>query len=245
MLTGAAQAAVQAPEEPFRLTVDPRLESADLFAETEEYCLTLALYFEGGSTGESEHGQRHIARVVMERAKANRRIWGGQTLCGVVFHKAKGVCQFSFACLPLSRRTPRRNAGWRLSAEIARDALAGRNDEPHDLIRYYMQAELTPLKNQCRFRREFVPVGKAGRHIFFREPTAAERRQLARTPFEACTRYEAMLEAAKAKAEAAKAKARKLAAAKKTKGKLAKASAKPPKKATKTAARTRVARLRR
>ena len=66
------------PEETFRLEFDPLLERADVVAETESYCLTLALYFEGGSTGETELGQRHIARVIIERAKADRRIWGGR-----------------------------------------------------------------------------------------------------------------------------------------------------------------------
>lgn len=234
MITGSVQASPLVPEDATRLTYDP-LADRDVFVETEEYCLTLALYFEGGSTGESEHGQRHIARVIMERAKANRRIWGGKTICGVVHYQAKGTCQFSFACLPLARRTPRFNAAWRFSAEIARDALAGRNDDPHDLIRYYMNAELTPLRNECRFRREFVPVGKAGRHEFFREATGAERRELARTPFEACTKYEAALEAAKAKA--------KKHAAKKSKGKDKKKVAKTSAKPGKVAARTRVARL--
>lgn len=249
-LATPAQAAPTA-EEPFRLAADPFTERADLFAETEEYCLTLALFFEGGSTGETEHGQRHIARVIMERAKADRRIWGGRTICGVVHYQAKGVCQFSFACLPLARRTPRQGAAWRFSAEIAREALAGRNDEPDALIRYYMNAELTPLRNECRFRRELVPVGRAGRHEFFREATGAERRQLARTAFEACSRYEALLAEQKAKAK-------KLAEKKKAKSKqkLAKLSGKAGKTATllkggkagkagKTAMRTRVARLKR
>jgi hypothetical protein len=177
----------------------------------------------------------------MERAKADRRIWGGRTLCGVVFYQAKGVCQFSFACLPLARRTPRQGAAWRFSAGIAREALSGRNDEPDALNRYYMNAELTPLRNECRFRREFIPTGKAGRHEFFREATAAERRALARAPFEACSKYEALVEAQKVKAKqlAAKKLAAKKHAAKKgkSKQKLAKTKVKP----AKAAARTRVA----
>ena len=43
-------------------------QSRDVVAETERYCLTLAIYFEGGSTFEPEIGQRHIARVITERA---------------------------------------------------------------------------------------------------------------------------------------------------------------------------------
>jgi hypothetical protein len=192
-----------------------------VIAETEHYCMTLALFFEGGSTGESEEGLRHIARVIGERAKANRRIWGGSTICGVVFYQAKGVCQFSFACLPLARRTPRRGELWRFAAEIARDELEGRNAELPSLLRYYMNAEFTPARNECRFRREFVPVVKAGRHEFFREPTSWERKDVAQGEYDACKRHEAELKAAQERA-----KKKKLAKAKKGKQKVAKAGAK-------------------
>jgi len=187
------------PDEKRRAVID-RPAVPNLVGETELFCMTLALYFEGGSTGESEEGQRHIARVIAERAKENRRIWGGRTICGVVFHYVGGVCQFSFACLPRARRIPRKGSTWRVSATIAREALAGRNHSPDALIRYYMNSSLTPLRNVCRFRREFVPVVRAGRHEFFREPTSAERHVLARTPFEACTRHQAQMVARRAKA---------------------------------------------
>src|SRR5262245_49826935 len=69
----------------------------DIFWESEFYCMTLAIYFEGGSTAESEVGQRHIAHVISQRARANRKMWGGSTICGVVFHRGgNNVCQFSF-----------------------------------------------------------------------------------------------------------------------------------------------------
>jgi hypothetical protein len=178
------------------------MPARDIAAESELYCMTLALYFEGGSIGEPEVGLRHIARVIVERANANRQIWGGSTICGVVFYERMGVCQFSFACLPKAQRTPRRNYLWRFSAEIARDALAGENHGPSELIRYYMNADYTPLKNQCRFQKEFVPVAKAGRHEFFREPTSLERRALMRSEPEACQRWQAEIEEAKRKAEA-------------------------------------------
>jgi hypothetical protein len=229
--------AVPAPEDNPRIEVDPSLASRDIVAETEHFCLTLALFFEGGSTLEPEVGQRHIARVIMERAQANRRIWGGPTICGVVFYQAKGVCQFSFACLPQARRTPRFGALWHVSAAIARDALEGQNPDTDRLIRYYMNEELTPLRNACRFRREFVPVVKAGRHEFFREPTRAERKELAQTEFEACTRYEASLKAKSAKAKKAAAK-KVIAKRKGTKDPRVAAKASP-----KSAARTKLARL--
>jgi hypothetical protein len=150
------------------------------------YCLTLAIYFEGGSTGESEEGQRHIARVVNLRAQSNRRIWGGSDLCDVVFYHRRDVCQFSFACLPLARRTPRFGPAWQYSQAIAMEELEGRSDVHARFIRYYMNPALTPPKNACRFRREFVPVVVAGRHHFFREPLARERAEIARGEYDEC-----------------------------------------------------------
>ncbi len=150
------------------------------------YCLTLAVYFEGGSTGEPEEGQRYIARVVNLRAQANRRIWGGSDICDVVFHHRRGVCQFTFACLPLARRTPLKGPAWRFSEEIARAELEGRSPVHAVFIRYYMNPELTPARNACRFRREFVPVLVAGRHHFFREPLPRERAVIARGEYPEC-----------------------------------------------------------
>jgi len=122
----------------------------DIVGESQAHCLALAIYFEGGSTFESEEGQRHIARVVVERAKSNLRKWGGSDLCDVVFYKKAGVCQFSFACLPLARRTPRPGKGWNQALALAADELEGRSDVLEDSIRYYMNPALTSDRNACR-----------------------------------------------------------------------------------------------
>ena len=197
VFAGAAYAKPVSVTESARVPID--IQTRDIVAETDRYCLTLAIYFEGGSTYEPEIGQRHIARVITERAKADRRYWGGNTICGVVFYKRKGVCQFSFACLPMARRTPRKNMLWRASEAVAVDALEGRNDDPDASIRYYMNEKLSALKNVCSFRKEFVPVTKAGTHEFFREATADERAVLAKTKPEACKRYAELLQKAKKK----------------------------------------------
>src|SRR5215510_14920005 len=97
-LWSAPAQAIHVPQDEARLEVDPSLSNRGIVAESEFYCMTLAIFFEGGSTGETEDGLRHIARVIGERAKANRRIWGGPTICGVVFHQVNGVCQFSSSC---------------------------------------------------------------------------------------------------------------------------------------------------
>ena len=188
------------------------LVTRDLFAETELHCVALAIYFEGGSTFETEEGQRHIARVVVERAKANRTKWGGASLCDVVFYKRAGVCQFSFACLPLARRIPRMGAQWQQALAIAQDELEGRSSVREATIRYYMNPVLTSDRNACRFRKEFVPVVEAGRHHFFREPTEFERADLKSSDPIECQRYKAALEAKKRIAKARAEKKKRLAA---------------------------------
>lgn len=184
----------------------------DIAYETQLYCVALAVYFEGGSTFETEEGQRHIARVVVERAKADRTKWGGADPCDVVFYKRAGVCQFSFACLPLARRTPRPGALWERSLAFAQDELEGRSNISERTIRYYMNPALTSDRNACRFRKEFVPVVGAGRHEFFREPTEAERAELMKSDFAECQRYAAALEAKKRAAKALAERKKRLAA---------------------------------
>ena len=178
---------------------DHRTIERDVRAESRGYCLTLAIYFEGGSTFEPEVGQRHIARVIHERARANLRKWGGSDICDVVFYKSKGVCQFSFTCLPLARRTPGFGGAWQRARLIAEEELQGTNEVEERSIRYYMNTALTPPRNACRFRKEFVKVVDAGRHEFYREPTVEERAELASGRFEECERYAQQLRAQEAK----------------------------------------------
>jgi hypothetical protein len=185
----------------------------DIVAESHLYCLALAVYFEGGSTDETIEGQQYIAWVVTERARERRRKWGGGDICEVVFYKRAGVCQFTFACLPQARRTPHGGQRWRQAIAIARETLSG-SERPADEVRYYMNPALTSDRNACRFRKELVPVAKAGRHEFFREPTEAERAAIAVAQHAECVRYQAALEAQRRKAKAA-AERKRLAAIKK------------------------------
>jgi hypothetical protein len=181
----------------------------DVRAESQVYCLTLGIYFEGGSTAEPEIGQRHIARVIHERARANLRKWGGSDICDVVFYMRKGVCQFSFTCLPLARRTPVYGAAWHGARAIAEQELQGTNQLHERSIRYYMNTALTPPRNACRFRKEFVKVVDAGRHEFFREPTVEERAELANGKYEECERYAQQLREQEAKRKRLAAKKKK------------------------------------
>jgi hypothetical protein len=210
-------------------------EPYDIVVESHLYCLALAVYFEGGSTAESIEGQEHIARVVNARAKDRVNKWGGGDICNVVFYKRGGVCQFSFACLPTARRTPRGGARWEQALSIARRELGNASDLQERDIRYYMNPEFTSDRNECRFRKEFMPVVKAGRHEFFREPTDAERAALLTSEHPACVRYAAALEAQKQRAKAL--------AAKRQAAALAKKRGKKTKSARRSAARQHVAAL--
>jgi Cell Wall Hydrolase len=212
LLPVPVQASPALPKD-WRLELGPASSDLDSVAASELYCMALALFLEGGSSGEPEEGLRHIARVIAERAKANRPTWGGPTICGVVFHKTGGVCQFSFTCLPSAWRTPRMGPLWHFAAAIADQELKGESRGPDDRIRYFMNAGLSSLRSVCWFRRELVPVAKVGSHEFFREPTESELKELSAIEFAACTRYAVSLNAQRVrvskKRSARKAKARK------------------------------------
>jgi hypothetical protein len=185
----------------------------DVKLEVDRYCIALAVYFEDGSTTDTTDGQRRIAEVVMARARANATKWGGRDICSVVFYKRLGVCQFSFACLPLARRTPQGGPRWERALAIASEAINGQLAEGETTIRYYMNPAITSDRNACRFRKEFVPVAEFGRHEFFREPTEAERQALASSEPIECQRYKAAIELRKKLAKKAMEKRRKAALA--------------------------------
>ena len=208
----AAIRCAEASHAPFEIE-NPPVESK-IVAESQLHCLALAVFFEGGSTDEIVEGQQHIARVVIDRARERRRKWGGGDICDVVFYKRVGVCQFSFACLPQARRTPSGGPRWRQAMLIAGQELeSGRNRRAEEM-RYYMNPALTSDRNACRFRKEFVPITKVGRHEFFREADEAERAVISAEQHVECVRYQAALEAQRRKA-AALAEKKRLAAMKK------------------------------
>ena len=111
------------PDTPIPVVVTDLFER-DIVSETDLYCMTLAIFFEGGSTGESETGMRHIARVIAERARANRAYWGGNTICGVVFYKRASASSRSPACRSRAARRDRGRPGTRRRRSRARSSRA-------------------------------------------------------------------------------------------------------------------------
>ena len=173
--------------------------------------MTLAIFFEGGSTGEPDVGMRHIARVIAERAKANRPQWGGNTICGVVFYKKTSTCQFSFACLPLGAPHAEAGAGVGCLGTNRARAIGGpkqRDGRPHPRLheRAFGQSA------QCLHVPQGIrAVTTAGRHEFFREASTAERRELEAQSHSDCHRYAASLKKNKSKKYAKHGKSKKYA----------------------------------
>ena len=176
--------------------------------ENDTHVLALALYWEGGSTGESIEGMRRIAEVIKTRAALNRSDFGGRDLHGVVFHshrskagKGASVCQFSFACLASTKRAPIPGPRWELARQVARGAL--RDDSrpaEHEVAEYYLNPEFSSLRSICWFKTKLVEAGQTGRHIFWREPKHWDQPREAAAKPEECVRYEAMAELQKRKA---------------------------------------------
>jgi len=85
---------------------------------------------------------------------------------------------------------------------IARRELENTSELQERDIRYYMNPEFTSDRNECRFRKEFVPRRESRPARIFREPDNAERAALLTSEHPACVRYAAALEAAKQRAKA-------------------------------------------
>jgi len=79
-------------------------------------CLAKNIYFEAGS--EPRTGKIAVAEVTMNRVKSKQF---PRTVCGVVYQKTKGTCQFSWVCE--SNKRVRSNLAWRESLQIAENIL--------------------------------------------------------------------------------------------------------------------------
>ena len=81
-------------------------------------CLAKNIYFE--ASGESRQGKLAVAEVTMNRVEHKRF---PKTVCGVVYQKHKGVCQFSWVCQ--GKSTVRSSAAWQESHKIAQSIIIG------------------------------------------------------------------------------------------------------------------------
>ncbi len=111
--------------DPFRLSFAMRLRPAQPFQSNasahgrEAECLAQAVYYE--ARGESDPGQQAVAQVVLNRV---RHPSFPKTICAVVFQRAGGGCQFSFACNGAMHDAVEPTA-WRRAIKVAQRAIGG------------------------------------------------------------------------------------------------------------------------
>ena len=119
-------------------------------------CLTKNIYYESAS--ESYEGKLAVAQVTINRANDPKF---PSTICGVVYQRTLGTCQFSWTCL--KNLAIQNKYAWEESEIVARKALT----EPvlHDIIarsnaQYYHAIYVNPgWKGRV--------VTKIGNHVFY------------------------------------------------------------------------------
>jgi spore germination cell wall hydrolase CwlJ-like protein len=120
-------------------------------------CLTDAVYYE--ARGETKRGQQAVATVVLNRVK-NPSF--PKTVCGVVFQRAAGTCQFSFACDGSMRRSREADA-WQDARRIAARALSGYVLRDIGSATHFHTIDAAP-----QWGPRMLRVAQVGLHVFYR-----------------------------------------------------------------------------
>jgi spore germination cell wall hydrolase CwlJ-like protein len=120
-------------------------------------CLTDAVYYE--ARGETKRGQQAVATVVLNRVK-NPSF--PKTVCGVVFQRAAGTCQFSFACDGSMRRGREADA-WQDARRVAARALSGYVLRDIGSATHFHTLDVAP-----QWGPRMLRVAQVGLHVFYR-----------------------------------------------------------------------------
>jgi spore germination cell wall hydrolase CwlJ-like protein len=120
-------------------------------------CLTQAVYYE--ARGESRAGQAAVAQVVLNRT---RHPAFPKSVCGVVFQRLRGTCQFSFACDGSVHRRVELGA-WRRAEQVAARALDGSVMSEVGNATHFHVARISPI-----WRNSLLRVSQVGSHVFYR-----------------------------------------------------------------------------
>lgn len=149
-LSTSAPIMISPAAQPFRLrgSLD---ESHDLD------CLTQAVYYE--ARGEGQSGMQAVAQVVLNRV---RHPAFPKSICGVVFQRTEGGCQFSFACDGSTRRAVEPDA-WDRARRVASQALSGR---VMPLVGNATHFHVIGLATDWGER--LLQVAQVGAHVFYR-----------------------------------------------------------------------------
>ncbi len=131
-------------------------ESVSTIDKTQLMCLAKNVYFE--ARGESERGMKAVAHVTLNRAAHHRF---PKSVCGVVYQRIGGSCQFSWICDGNSDRI-RSHDEWIKSMRIAFQVLSGRTRDPtHGATHYFNYNIVSP-----DWSRRLVQTATIGNHSF-------------------------------------------------------------------------------
>ena len=120
-------------------------------------CLTAAVYYEARS--EPIDGQRAVAQVVLNRVR-DRAF--PASVCGVVYQRSAGTCQFSFVC-DGSIGHPVDDRAWRVAQAVASAALGGSVYASIGAATHYHTTAILPW-----WAASLARIGTVGSHIFYR-----------------------------------------------------------------------------
>jgi len=119
-------------------------------------CLAKNIYFEAGS--EPRTGKIAVAEVTMNRVKSRQF---PKTVCGVVYQKTKGTCQFSWVCE--NKKGIRSRGMWRESVQIAENILISKRKYGIIGNAMYFHADYV----EPAWSSQKVLVKQIGNHIFY------------------------------------------------------------------------------
>ncbi len=119
-------------------------------------CLAKNIYYEAGS--EPRDGKLAVAQVTMNRVKSNQY---PRTVCGVVYQKYRGTCQFSWVCE--NDLHARSGPAWRESLKIAESILI--NKRSYNVVgsaKFFHATYVDPTWSNTK-----KVVRQIGNHIFY------------------------------------------------------------------------------
>ncbi len=134
----------------------PRIDP-DGLSDNPVTCLALAVYWEG--RGEPEIGQRAVAHVVLNRARARGY---PDDICEVITqHGPKAPCAFSWWC-DGRPDVPTNRGSWLAALHTAARAIASPENDPTGGALFFHRKDLTPA-----WSRHKTGAKVFGEHVFF------------------------------------------------------------------------------
>lgn len=160
-----------------QITVRPASKELTAFEKEELECLERNIYFE--ARGLPVFHQAMKAYVTLNRVRANKSYWGGNTICGVVYHQivhksGRAVAMFSWTNLwPWGTKPKMADEVARLTAAfIARYVWEGKFIPPDHLVGadHFLNPRTSEPRNVCEFQRNLIPLEQEADHHYYRSP---------------------------------------------------------------------------